>query len=775
MAGLLLGGRAAARRRGGGPARRRSPGRVPLRARPPRVAVLPARRSAQARVAALDPGRLPALAGDRDRRRARSCSSPCGRRAQRAAGGSRACGCSTAGPAAGGARIAARAAAALARRRRAARASAASCGCRGRSRRSTESTTTSAAAARLPRSSVGSLDRTGRAAAGSPVRSTRPASARRRGLGAGLRAPEAALLRGMVLGQDEAIGAGDEGDVPARRASRTCSRSAARTCCCCARSCWRSAPSLGRAAAPAARRPRCVLVALYVPLTGAGPSIQRAGVMGVAGLVAALAGRPASRWYALGLAAAVTLALNPLAVGRAGWQLSFAAVVGLLALAPALRGALTRGACPRPWPRSRRSRSRRRSPPRRCWRCTSSRSRSRRCRRTCSPPPVVAPVMWLGMVGDRRRAGRAGARGAAGPRSAGRCSAISSGSRTRAAAATARRGAGPPRRSGRARRRRTRRSPRRRARAARRRGRAGAPGDGRRRRALALGAAVAARGRPCWRGRGAPGGAPAPRPGELVVSFLDVGQGDATLLQRDGVACSFDTGPPGRADPRAGSAQAGVRRLDALVLTHAETRPRGHGACRDRAPPPAAGARRRRRLADAGPARAARRARADGGRARGRARPARSCGSARCGCASLAAAAARRAGGPRATRTTARVVAHVRDGPFDLLLHRGRRVERHRRRSTLPHVEALKVAHHGSDDAGPARDARAAPAARSPRSRSAAHNTYGHPTPATLAALRAVPQRRPDRPRRHGAPARARAARMTPRAAGGVTRDRRRG
>ena len=59
--------------------------------------------------------------------------------------------------------------------------------------------------------------------------------------------------------------------------------------------------------------------------------------MGIAGLVAALAGRPASRWYALGLAAAATLALNPLAAGDPGWQLSFAAVAGLLALAPPMR------------------------------------------------------------------------------------------------------------------------------------------------------------------------------------------------------------------------------------------------------------------------------------------------------------------------------------------------------------------------------------------------------------------------------------------------------
>src|SRR3954451_1921926 len=41
-----------------------------------------------------------------------------------------------------------------------------------------------------------------------------------------------------------------------------------------------------------------LLVAAYVPLAGAGASIQRAGVMGAAGLLAALAGRPASRAYA---------------------------------------------------------------------------------------------------------------------------------------------------------------------------------------------------------------------------------------------------------------------------------------------------------------------------------------------------------------------------------------------------------------------------------------------------------------------------------------------
>src|SRR5215207_11500492 len=91
-----------------------------------------------------------------------------------------------------------------------------------------------------------------------------------------------------------------------------------------------------------------VIVVLYVPLAGGGPSIQRAGVMGVAGLVAALAGRPASRWYALGLAAVATLALNPRASGEVGWQLSFAAVVGLLALTPRWREGLRRARLPGP-------------------------------------------------------------------------------------------------------------------------------------------------------------------------------------------------------------------------------------------------------------------------------------------------------------------------------------------------------------------------------------------------------------------------------------------
>ena len=54
-----------------------------------------------------------------------------------------------------------------------------------------------------------------------------------------------------------------------------------------------------------------VLIAAYVPVAGAGPSIQRAGVMGAAAIVATLLGRPADRAYAGLLAAVVDAADRP--------------------------------------------------------------------------------------------------------------------------------------------------------------------------------------------------------------------------------------------------------------------------------------------------------------------------------------------------------------------------------------------------------------------------------------------------------------------------------
>src|SRR5690349_11900771 len=82
------------------------------------------------------------------------------------------------------------------------------------------------------------------------------------------------------------------------------------------------------------------LIAVYVPVAGAGPSIQRAGVMGAIGVLAVIGGRRASRLYALALAAVVTLAIDSSVAADIGWQLSFAAVLGILFLATPLRQAI---------------------------------------------------------------------------------------------------------------------------------------------------------------------------------------------------------------------------------------------------------------------------------------------------------------------------------------------------------------------------------------------------------------------------------------------------
>jgi competence protein ComEC len=82
-------------------------------------------------------------------------------------------------------------------------------------------------------------------------------------------------------------------------------------------------------------------------------------------------------------------------------------------------------------------------------------------------------------------------------------------------------------------------------------------------------------------------------------------------------------------------------------------------------------------------------------------------------------------------------VLHVRDGAFDLLLTADAE-SNVLAGLTLPVAEALKVSHHGSDDPG------LPDVLRRLRPQVAvievgARNSYGHPTPSTLAALRGVP------------------------------------
>ena len=161
-----------------------------------------------------------------------------------------------------------------------------------------------------------------------------------RGLSQGLDPPEAALLRGMVLGEDERLSDDVRDDFKRSGLAHIVAVSGQNVVllivlvlAACALT---GVPLRARLVLAAA------VVILYVPLAGGGPSIQRAGVMGVAGLIAALAGRPARRWYALLLAAAATLVVNPRAAGEPGWQLSFAAVAALLVGATPLKEAFAR-------------------------------------------------------------------------------------------------------------------------------------------------------------------------------------------------------------------------------------------------------------------------------------------------------------------------------------------------------------------------------------------------------------------------------------------------
>jgi competence protein ComEC len=550
-----------------------------------------------------------------------------------------------------------------------------------------------------------------------------------RGIEAGLPAPQAALLRGMVLGQDERLTDEVRTDFQRSGLAHVLAVSGQNVMLLAM-----LVMAVG-ALTGLALRARLVLVlaliAVYVPLTGAGPSIQRAGVMGAAGIVAVLAGTPATRWYALALAAAVTLALNPLAAGDPGWQLSFAAVVALLALAQPLRRLLSR-ALPGP----------------------VADAAAITIAATVGTAPLmafhfeyvslvslpanlvaaaaIAPAMWLGMLAtavaqvDAALAvpldvlnaplvafveGVAHAAASA-PLAVttvhlGSPAALALAYAVPAAAAMGLRAAW--RRGGGAHGRRVR-------------PRALAAGIA----ALALGVAGAAR---------AGGTAHPPPPDVLVVSFLDVGQGDATLLQHGGVAVLFDTGPPD-GPILARLRQAGVRRLDVLVLTHAEAdhegaalavlrrhRPRlvldggaGWPSAVQRALPAAAGAVRARVVAT----------HAGQSLALGRLRlrflwpPRRGAGWRPDGSPNLRA-----------------VVAVASVGAFDVLLT-GDAESDVTLPLALPDVEAMKVAHHGSADDGlPLLLRRTAPAVAAIEV--GRHNTYGHPTASALAALRVVP------------------------------------
>jgi competence protein ComEC len=166
----------------------------------------------------------------------------------------------------------------------------------------------------------------------------------------GMPAREAALARGFVLGEDEQIDEGTTEDFRRAGLSHLLAVSGQNV----ALLVLLAMPVLAALRLPLRTRLLWVLglIVVYVPLAGAGPSIQRAGIMGALSVLATLAGRRASRFYALVLAAVVLLVLEPGIASDVGWQLSFAAVLGILLLAAPLRSGIAARIGARGWRRA---------------------------------------------------------------------------------------------------------------------------------------------------------------------------------------------------------------------------------------------------------------------------------------------------------------------------------------------------------------------------------------------------------------------------------------
>jgi competence protein ComEC len=243
------------------------------------------------------------------------------------------------------------------------------------------------------------------------------------GLGEGMPAREAALARGFVLGDDDGVDEATKEDFVRAGLSHLLAVSGENVTLLA----LLAMPVLGLFGVPLRERLVWVLglIAVYVPLAGSGPSIQRAGVMGAAGLLATLAGRRASRLFALALALLVTLAVDPGVAGNVGWQLSFAAVLGILVLAAPIREAvlawLARGGRPASGSPSASRSSSRRAGGAMGWRRALAEGVGVTVAATLATAPLiaytfeeisttsllanvlalpaVAPAMWLGMVG----------------------------------------------------------------------------------------------------------------------------------------------------------------------------------------------------------------------------------------------------------------------------------------------------------------------------------------------------------------------------------------
>jgi competence protein ComEC len=223
-----------------------------------------------------------------------------------------------------------------------------------------------------------------------------------------------------------------------------------------------------------------------------------------------------------------------------------------------------------------------------------------------------------------------------------------------------------------------------------------------------------------------------PPPTGLRITFLDVGQGDAVLLQVPEGAVLVDEGPP-EADVAGQLVRLGVRRLAALVITHPD---RDHvGGAADVLDRLEVG-----RVLEPGLLASSAYARAVGGPAASRGvriAETRAGDVFRLGRLRLRVLSPDRAGTPTDDLNRWAVVLLVTYGAIDTLLPGDAETDVTARLLARP-VEIVKVAHHGSSDPGlesELRELRPALAVISV----GRGNDYGHPRASTLAALRTVP------------------------------------
>ncbi len=158
-------------------------------------------------------------------------------------------------------------------------------------------------------------------------------------LAAGVHSPVGDVLQGMVLGDDEGVDPEIEEEFRRSGLLHIMAVSGENVVLLCGM--WSFAFALfgmHRLLRTAMLLP---VVATYVLLTGASPSIVRAGVAGIVGLLAILASRPSDGWLLWLAPAAWLLTMNPNNLFDVSFQLSFGAVAGLLVLARPLTRAVS--------------------------------------------------------------------------------------------------------------------------------------------------------------------------------------------------------------------------------------------------------------------------------------------------------------------------------------------------------------------------------------------------------------------------------------------------